>query len=61
MFTGIIQGQAIVENKFIDSNTFSIKTDLNLSLCIQDGNLIPKAYQISIFPILPSVTWNFNF
>ena len=33
MFTGIIQGQAIVENKFIDSNTFSIKTDLNLSDC----------------------------
>jgi len=33
MFTGIIQGQAIVENKLIDSNTFSIKTDLNLSDC----------------------------
>ena len=28
---------------------------------IQDGNLTPKAYQVSIFPILPSVTWNFNF
>ena len=33
MFTGIIQGQAIIENKFIDSNTFSIKTDLDLSDC----------------------------
>ena len=33
MFTGIIQGQAIIENKFIDSNTFSIKTDLNLNDC----------------------------
>ena len=28
---------------------------------IQNGNLIPKAYQVSIFPILPSITWNFNF
>ena len=28
---------------------------------IQNGNLTPKAYQVSIFPILPSVTWNFNF
>ena len=28
---------------------------------IQDGNLTPKAYQVSIFPILPSITWNFKF
>ncbi len=28
---------------------------------IQNGNITPKAYQVSIFPILPSVTWNFNF
>ena len=33
MFTGIIQGQAILANKFEDSNTFSIKTDLNLNDC----------------------------
>ena len=26
-----------------------------------EGNITPKAYQVSIFPILPSVTWNFNF
>jgi len=26
-----------------------------------EGNVTPKAYQVSIFPILPSVTWNFNF
>ena len=31
MFTGIIQGQAIIVNKFKDSNTFSLKTDLDLS------------------------------
>ena len=28
---------------------------------IQDGNVTPKAYQVSIFPILPSITWNFKF
>jgi len=28
---------------------------------IQDGNITPKAYEVSIFPILPSITWNFNF
>ena len=28
---------------------------------IQEGNITPKAYQVSIFPILPSITWNFNF
>ena len=28
---------------------------------IQQGNLTPKAYQVSIFPILPSITWNFSF
>ena len=28
---------------------------------IQQGNITPKAYQVSIFPILPSITWNFNF
>ncbi len=28
---------------------------------IQTGNLTPKAYQVSIFPILPSITWNFSF
>ena len=28
---------------------------------IEDGNINPKAYQVSIFPILPSITWNFSF
>ena len=33
MFTGIIQGQAILVNKFKNSNTFSFRTDLDLSDC----------------------------
>jgi hypothetical protein len=28
---------------------------------IQEGNLKVTAKQVSLFPILPSVTWNFNF
>ncbi len=26
-----------------------------------DGTLVTKAYQVSLFPILPSITWNFKF
>ena len=33
MFTGIIQGQAIILNQFNDSSTFSFKTNLNLRDC----------------------------
>jgi hypothetical protein len=28
---------------------------------LQEGTLQVKAYQVSLFPILPSVTWNFSF
>lgn len=28
---------------------------------VQDGSLSVHAYQVSLFPILPSVTWNFSF
>ncbi len=28
---------------------------------LAEGNVEPKAYQVSLFPILPSVTWNFRF
>jgi len=28
---------------------------------IQQGNLTTSAYQVSLFPILPSITWNFKF
>jgi len=28
---------------------------------IQDGSLQTKAYMVSLFPILPSITWNFKF
>ena len=28
---------------------------------VEEGTLDIQAYQISLFPILPSVTWNFRF
>lgn len=28
---------------------------------VQEGNLQVTAKQVSLFPILPSITWNFNF
>ena len=40
---------------------FDLETPEGEDGSIQDGNLTPKAYQVSIFPILPSITWNFNF
>ena len=39
---------------------FALESDNNNG-SIQNGNITPKAYQVSIFPILPSVTWNFSF
>ena len=49
MFTGIIQGQAIVANIIKDSNTFTIKTDLDLSDC-----KIGSSIKIYIFPLRAS-------
>ena len=40
---------------------FELESDEGEDGSIQQGNLTPKAYQVSIFPILPSITWNFNF
>jgi hypothetical protein len=41
---------------------FALETPNGEPVNIPEGNIgDPKAYQVSIFPILPSVTWNFNF
>jgi hypothetical protein len=39
----------------------SLETPEGQEGSLEQGNLTAKAYQVSIFPILPSVTWNFNF
>ncbi len=40
---------------------FALESTNDEPASIIEGNAVPKAYQVSIFPILPSVTWNFNF
>jgi len=54
-----------IYNVYSRKNPYFIYFDLEVPEgqdgSIQNGNLTPKAYQVSIFPILPSITWNFNF
>ena len=40
---------------------FALESTDGEAVDLSSGNADPKAYQVSIFPILPSVTWNFNF
>ena len=48
-----------VYNVYNRKNTFFLYTDYETDL--QSGTADVKAYKVSIFPILPSVTWNFKF
>jgi len=48
-----------VYNAYNRQNTFFLYTDYETDL--QSGTAEVKAYKVSIFPILPSVTWNFKF
>lgn len=48
-----------IYNIYSRANPFFIYLDTDGNL--QDGDLQFKAYQVSLFPILPSVTWNFKF
>ncbi len=48
-----------VYNLYNRKNTFFTYTDFETDL--QAGEATAKAYKVSIFPILPSITWNFNF
>lgn len=48
-----------VYNVYNRKNTFFTYTDFETDL--QAGVATAKAYKVSIFPILPSITWNFNF
>ncbi len=48
-----------VYNAYNRKNTFFLYTDYETDL--QSGTADVKAYKVSIFPILPSVTWNFKF
>lgn len=48
-----------IYNLYNRKNTFFTYTDYETDL--QAGEASAKAYKVSIFPILPSITWNFNF
>jgi hypothetical protein len=48
-----------IYNVYNRKNTFFVYTDYETDL--QSGSADVKAYKVSIFPILPSVTWNFKF
>jgi len=48
-----------VYNVYNRANPYFIYFDYTGS--IQEGDLVTSAYQVSLFPILPSITWNFNF
>jgi hypothetical protein len=50
-----------IYNAYSRKNPYFIYLALEGEGNIFEGDLTPKAYQVSIFPILPSVTWNFNF
>lgn len=48
-----------IYNVYNRKNTFFTYTDYETDL--QEGTAQVKAYKVSIFPIIPSVTWNFKF
>lgn len=48
-----------IYNLYNRKNTFFTYTDYETDL--EAGTATAKAYKVSIFPILPSITWNFNF
>lgn len=48
-----------IYNIYNHKNTFFIYSDYETDL--ESGTATAKAYKVSIFPIIPSITWNFNF
>ena len=50
-----------IYNIYNRANPYFIYFDLEGEGSLSEGDLEPKAFQISLFPIIPSVAWNFNF
>ena len=50
-----------IYNVYNRANPYFIYFDVEGEGSLSDGELEPKAFQISLFPIIPSVAWNFNF
>jgi hypothetical protein len=60
-FPSIIYRSAGGVNVYNRKNPFFMYFDFEGDGSITEGGITPKAYQVSLFPIIPSVTWNFNF
>ena len=50
-----------IYNVYNRKNPFFMYFDFEGDGSITEGGITPKAYQVSLFPIIPSITWNFNF
>ena len=50
-----------VYNVYNRQNPYFIYFDIENSLGQEDGSIELKAKQVSLFPIIPSISWNFKF
>lgn len=50
-----------IYNVYNRKNPYFLYFDYEGEGSITEGGLTPKAYQVSLFPMIPSITWNFNF
>ena len=50
-----------IYNLYNRANPYFIYFDVEGEGSLNEGDFQAQAYQISLFPILPSITWNFNF
>lgn len=50
-----------IYNLYNRTNPYFIYFDFEGDGNLSEGGIEPNAYQISLFPVIPSVTWNFNF
>ena len=50
-----------IYNLYNRANPYFIYFDVEGEGNLADGDLQSKALQVSLFPIIPSITWNFNF
>ena len=48
-------------NVYNRKNPYFVYFDYDGEGSLVEGGLDPKAYQVSLFPMIPSITWNFNF
>ena len=50
-----------IYNVYNRLNPYFIYLDIEGDGSLEEGGLTPTATQVSLFPIIPSVTWNFKF